>query len=206
MLRSIGITAQASLLAYNLGYYVSALVGACIGSLICDLVGRRKLLMFGCIALGVCLSVLTGLLSQYHKDEPTAVSNLTIAFIFFVGTFHSAAINPLVVAYPVEILHTNTRAKGMGINNFTLNVAEFLNTYATPIGLERIGWHMFIIYAVWNVVQTFWIYFFFVETRNHTLEELDAIFESDHPVRESLKKVHKVEAVSTEQIKGIFEV
>lgn len=206
MLRSIGITAQASLLAYNLGYYVAALVGACIGSLICDLVGRRKLLMFGCISLAICLSVLTGLTAQYHKDQPTPVSNLTIAFIFFVGTFHSAAINPLVVAYPVEILHTNTRAKGMGLNNLVLNIAEFVNTYGTPIGLQRIGWHMFIIYAVWNVIQTMWVYFFFVETSNHTLEELDAIFESKQPVKESLKKVRKVDAVSTEQIKGGFDV
>ena len=203
MLRSIGITAQSSLLAYNLGYYVVALVGAIIGSLICDLVGRRKLLMFGCIALAVCLAVLTGLIEQYHEDQPTPISDLTIVFIFLVGTFHSSAINPLVVAYPVEILHTNTRAKGMGVNNFVLNVAEFVNTYGTPIGLQNIGWCMFIIYAVWNVVQTLWIYFLFVETRHHTLEELDAIFESKTPVKESLKKFHKVEAIPIEQIKGV---
>lgn len=109
------------------------------------------------------------------------------------------------MAYPVEILHTNIRAKGMGLNNFALNIAEFLNTYGTPIGLQKIGWHMFIIYAVWNVVQTVWVYVFFVETRHHTLEELDGIFESKSPVRESLKKFHHVQAVSAEQIKSGFD-
>ncbi|KAJ5619151.1 hypothetical protein N7510_003135 [Penicillium lagena] len=203
ILRSIGVEAQASLLAYNLGYYVAALGGATIGSLTCDMVGRRKLLMFGCLAMCCCLVALTGLTSQYHSTQSSSVSNLTIAFIFFVGIFHSGGINPLVVAYPAECLHTNTRAKGMGLNNFTLNVAEFVNTYGAPIALARMGWRIYIIYAVWNVVQTAWIYFFFVETKGRTLEELDAIFESKNPVKESLKKVKLVEPVTSAQVKGV---
>lgn len=201
ILRSIGVTAQSQLLVHNLGYYVACLGGATVGSLVCDLVGRRKLLMFGCLSMCACLIGLTGLTSQYHASQPASVSNLTIAFIFFVGIFHSGGINPLVVAYPVECLHTNTRAKGMGVNNFTLNIAEFINTYGTPIALANIGWRLYIIYAGWNMVQAAWIYFFFVETRGRTLEELDGIFEAKNPVRESLKKVHDVQAVSAEDIK-----
>ena len=203
ILRSIGVTAQSQLLVFNLAYYVAALGGATIGSLVCDRVGRRALLMFGCLSMCFCLIGLTGLTSQYYPGQPTPISNLTIAFIFFVGIFHSAGINPLVVAYPVECLHTNTRAKGMGLNNFTLNVAEFVNTYGTPIGLQNIGWRMYIIYTVWNLVQTVWIYVSFVETRGRTLEELDAIFEAKNPVKESLKKTHVVEAVSAADIKNL---
>ena len=203
ILRQIGIEDQSQRLAYNLGYYVAALGGATIGSLVCDMVGRRKLLMMGCVSMCFCLVPLTALTSQYHEGQSPHVSRLTIAFIFFVGIFHSGGINPLVVAYPVEVLHTNTRAKGMGLNNFSLNVAEFVNTYATPIALQKIAWRLYIIYAVWNVVQTLWIYFFFVETRGRTLEELDYIFESKHPVRESLKKARDVEvatSVTTKQV------
>lgn len=159
--------------------------------------------MMGCVSMCFCLVPLTALTSQYHEGQSPHVSRLTIAFIFFVGIFHSGGINPLVVAYPVEVLHTNTRAKGMGLNNFSLNVAEFVNTYATPIALQKIAWRLYIIYAVWNVVQTLWIYFFFVETRGRTLEELDYIFESKHPVRESLKKARDVEvatSVTTKQV------
>ncbi len=203
ILRSIGVTAQSDLLVFNLAYYVAALGGATIGSLVCDLVGRRKLLMFGCLSMCACLIALSGLTSSYHPGQPDSVSNLTIAFIFFVGIFHSAGINPLVVAYPVECLHTNTRAKGMGLNNFSLNVAEFVNTYGAPIGLQNIGWRMYVIYTVWNLVQTAWIYFFFVETRGRTLEELDSIFEAKNPVKESLKKVQVVEAVTADDVKGL---
>ena len=202
ILRSIGVTDQSQLLTFNLAYYVAALGGATIGSLVCDMVGRRKLLMFGCLSMCFCLAPLTGLTAHYKPDQPAAIGRLTIAFIFFVGIFHSGGINPLVVAYPVECLHTNTRAKGMGLNNFTLNVAEFVNTYGAPIALERIQWRIYIIYTVWNMVQTLWIYFFFVETRGRTLEELDVIFEAKNPVKESLKKAREVEAISANQVNG----
>jgi hypothetical protein len=56
---------------------------------------------------------------------------------------------------------------------------------------------------VWNLIQTAWIYFFFVKTRGRTLQELDSIFEASNPVKESLKKSHTVEAVSAEDIKGL---
>ncbi|KAK5254144.1 hypothetical protein LTS03_003872 [Exophiala xenobiotica] len=136
-----------------------------------------------------------------YKAE--AVSNLTIAFIFFVGIFHSAGINPLVVAYPVECLHTNIRAKGMGLNNFCLNVAEFVNTYGTPIGLKLIGWRIYIIYTVWNMVQALWVYVFFIETRGRPLEELDVIFEARHPVKESLKRARPVEPLPADSVKMV---
>jgi MFS family permease len=188
-LRNIGITDQAQLLVFNLAYYVAALGGATIGSLVSDRVGRRRLLLFGCLSMSACLIGLVGCGSQYHPGQSSAVSNLTIAFIFFVGIFHSGGINPLVVAYPVECLHTNTRSKGMGLNNLCLNAAEFVNTYATPIALAKIAWRVYIVYAVWNVVQAAWIYFFFVETKGRTLEEMDHIFNARNPVKESLKKV-----------------
>lgn len=142
----------------------------------------------------VVLIGLTTCTALYDPNQSAGVSNLTIAFIFFVGIFHSAGVNPLVVAYPVECLHTNIRAKGMGLNNFGLNVAEFVNNYGTPVGLKRIKWRIYIIYLVWNVVMAAWVYFFFVETRGHTLEELDAIFEDPHPVKRSLRKVNRMDA------------
>lgn len=201
MLRAIGITAQASLLTFNLAYYVAALGGAVIGSLLSNRVGRRPLLMFGCLSMCACLIGLTVCTSMYKPHQSAALSNLTIAFIFFVGIFHTCGINPLVVAYPVEILHTNIRAKGMGLNNLVLNCAEFINTYAAPIALQHIAWRIYIVYIGWNIVQCAWIYFLFVETKDHTLEEMDAIFEAENPVKASLEKANTVAPIAREDMK-----
>ena len=79
--------------------------------------------------MSACLAGLSAITSHFTPIWSPDLSNLTIAFIFFVGIFHTFGINPLVVAYPVEVLDTNTRAKGMALNK--LNCAEFINTYAT---------------------------------------------------------------------------
>lgn len=188
VLRAIGITKQNDLLSFNLAYYTASFGGAAFGSMLSNHVGRRKMLLFGCLSMSAILLGVTVCTSQYHPSQSVAISNLTIAFIFFVGIFHAGGINPLVVAYPVECLHMNTRAKGMALNNLMLNGAEFINTYATPIALKRIGWRLYIVYIVWNIVMAIWIYIFFVETRGHTLEEMDAIFESKKPVKRSLER------------------
>lgn len=203
ILRSVGVISQKQLLAYNLCYYVACLGGATIGSLICDRVGRRKLLIAGSLGMSACLIILAGIISHYHNTQPASLSRFTVAVLFFIGIFHSGGINPLVVAYPVECLHTNTRAKGMGLNNLVLNISEFTNAYGGPVGLAKIGWRMFIIYGIWDIVQVAWIYFAFVETRGHTLEELDVIFEAKNPVKASLEKRREVEAISGDQVKAV---
>jgi MFS family permease len=143
ILSSLGITAQARLLTFNLADYVATLGSAVAGSLISERVGRRPLLIFGCLSMSACLVGLSATTSHFTPTWSPALSNLTIAFIFFVGIFHTFGINPLVVAYPVEVLDTNTRAKGMALNSFALNCAEFINTYATPIALARMGWKLY---------------------------------------------------------------
>ena len=188
VLRSIGITSQNQLLTYNMGYYIAALGGALIGTSTSNHVGRRPMLMLGNIAMAIIIAGLAASTAHYDPDQPMALSRFTVALIFLVGVFHAGAINPLVIAFPAEVLHTNIRGKGMGINQFCIHVAELLNDYAIPIALQAIAWHIYIIFACWNVVQTLWVYFFFVETKGHTLEEMDYIFEAKSPVKESLKR------------------
>ena len=199
VLRSIGITSQARLLLFNLGYYLAAFGGALIGTSTSNYFGRRQLLLFGILGMAVIIAGLAACTSQYRLNEPASLSNLTIAFIFFNGICHAGAINPLVIAYPAEVLHTNTRAKGMGVNGFSTHVAELVNTYAIPIGLKAITWRLYIVYAGWNLVQAVWVYIFFVEPKGHTLEEMDTIFESKHPVKESLRKHLPADRVLSKQ-------
>lgn len=182
-----------------MGYYFSALGGALIGTSSSNHLGRRPMLMLGNLSMAVIIAGLAACTSHYDPDQPMSLSRFTIALIFLVGVFHAGAINPLVIAFPAEVLHTNIRGKGMGINQFCIHLAELLNSYAIPIALKAITWHIYIIFACWNVVQTLWVYFFFVETKGHTLEEMDYIFEARNPVRESLRKPAPIEEVLREQ-------
>ena len=47
---------------------------------------------------------------------------------------------PLQTLYPAEILPNDIRAQGFAFQGLVVGLASFINTYATPIALERIGW------------------------------------------------------------------
>lgn len=109
--------------------------------------------------------------------------------------------------YSVECLENRTRAKGSGANFLFLNIAMVVNTYGIAVGIEAIGWRLYLVYIGWIVVEVsfpVWtghnilvtnrleqmvvIFFFFVETAGKTLEELSEIFEAKNPVKKSLDK------------------
>lgn len=40
----------------------------------------------------------------------------------------------------------------------------------------------------WDLLELAFIYFFFVETKRRSLEELDAVFEAKNPRKESIRR------------------
>ena len=63
-----------------------------------------------------------------------------------------------------------------------------VNTYGISIGIEKIGWRLYLVYIAWICIEMATIFFFFVETAGKTLEELSEIFEAPNPKKASLKR------------------
>lgn len=57
-------------------------------------------------------------------------------------------------------------------------------------------------YIVWICIEIVTIYFFFVETAGHTLEEMSEIFNAKNPRKVSTKKV-KVEMNASGEVLGV---
>ncbi|KAH0141110.1 hypothetical protein KCU67_g14628, partial [Aureobasidium melanogenum] len=104
------------------------------------------------------------------------------------GAVFSFCLTPLQALYPVEVLSFEMRAKGMAFSSFAVNAGGLLNQFAWPVSLKNIGWKTYIIFIIWCVAQTVIIWYWFPDTRNRTLEELDDIFEAPKPVNKSLEK------------------
>ena len=105
-----------------------------------------------------------------------------------LGIFFAWGFTPLQTLYSVEVLENRTRAKGSGANFLFLNIAMVVNTYGIAVGIEAIGWKLYLVYIGWIVVEMIVIWFAFVETANKTLEEMSEIFEAKNPVKKSLEK------------------
>lgn len=90
--------------------------------------------------------------------------------------------------YPSEVLTYNSRAKGLAYLGFMSNAVKVMNTYVPPIAITRSGWRFYLLYVIWDAFGVVVIYFFFVETRGWSLEEIEDLFNAKSPVKASLKK------------------
>ncbi|KAL5088163.1 hypothetical protein Trisim1_006838 [Trichoderma cf. simile WF8] len=173
---------------------------AILGAFLVDRVGRRPLLLFSfaaCVVvwMGMTIASARFAASQTGVDADgnaiynnPAASKAALAMIFIFGAVYSVGITPLQALYPVEVLSFEMRAKGMAFSSFATNAAGLLNQFAWPVSMKKIGWHTYIIYTIWDLIQVTVVYFFIPETKGRTLEELDEIFEAKNPVKASTAK------------------
>lgn len=88
----------------------------------------------------------------------------------------------LNVAYPIEILPFNIRANGIMIQSLSTNISLFINQYVIPIGQQAGSWRFYFFFEGWLVIQAITVYFFFIETKGATLEEISRIFDGQEAV------------------------
>jgi MFS family permease len=191
-------------------YFVLAI----LGGFYTDTWGRRKQLGIATACFALIFIVLTPVIAtNFVTDETGTVQakspSQAIAIILLIiiyGIVFALGYTPLQVLYPVECLHFETRAKGMGMLGVFGGISGFYNRFVTGIALTSLNWRYYFVFIFWNIAACVFIYFFYVETRRRTLEELTEIFRAQYPVRTSKAKsqiiirgdeiiVHEVEKV-----------
>ncbi|WWC91492.1 uncharacterized protein L201_006438 [Kwoniella dendrophila CBS 6074] len=195
MYTKLGITSTDRRLLLTFANSIVSCTGAVAGSATNDMVGRRTKLWIGSIVLACLFAAVTGFSSQFDMGKAhvsSAFSNGGVAFIFLFGCAYSFIYTPLTATYCAEVLANHTRAKGMGVHVIMSNCANLYNTYVTSIALESIGYKYYFLFVALNLFYAVMWYFFGVETRGRTLEELDSVFDAKWPPRAALKKAAMV--------------
>ena len=107
-----------------------AFIGAIVGMLTIELIGRRKQLIGPFWVMAVALAVI-GLW--------TGAPPLAIVGAFAVFAFFNAMAGNLTAVYPIEVFPTDVRATGVGIANAFSRVGAAIGTFLLPIGIDAIG-------------------------------------------------------------------
>ncbi|KAI9048825.1 hypothetical protein LZ554_007656 [Drepanopeziza brunnea f. sp. 'monogermtubi'] len=191
MIKNAGITDPNKQLLINAINPIFSLLGAVYGATLLDKLGRRFMMLAG-LAGALFSYILLTAFTAASAEQPS-LSYGVIVSIFLFGIVFAWGFTPLQTLYAVECLENRTRAKGSGLNFLFLNVAMVVNTYGISVGIERIGWKLYLVYIGWIGVEMAIIYFFFVETAGKTLEEMASIFDAKNPRKESTKKTRIVE-------------
>ncbi|KFY28774.1 hypothetical protein V491_00295 [Pseudogymnoascus sp. VKM F-3775] len=202
ILDNIGIKSADEQLLINALNVVISFVASVVGCFFVDKFGRRNLYIWGAFLTGLCYIPINVIAALADGHVATGTGYCFIAFIFLYGIFFSFCWMPLQTLYPAEILPNDIRAQGFAFQGLVVGLASFINTYATPIALERIGWKTYTIFLIFHFVYLGMLWWSIVETKGRSLEELQEIFTDPHPVKKSLQK-HKILLVAGQGVKDV---
>ncbi|CAG9953126.1 unnamed protein product [Clonostachys rosea f. rosea IK726] len=129
------------------------------------------------LTLTTFLYIVGALTKFYGTSDNKSGVYATVGFIFLFQGAYSFGWTPLAYLYPPEILNYQIRTFGMGLNTFTIFGSGIIFVFTTPFMLEALGCKTYIMNASWNFALLAFIWFFWVETKGKTLEEIDEIIE-----------------------------
>jgi MFS family permease len=127
----------------------------------------------------ISFTVWTACSAVYAQTGNAAAGSAVLAMIFLFYGVAGLAWPGLTVSYTIEILPYNIRAKGLTLCFPFTALSGIFNQYVNPIGLLNLEWKFYFVYVAVLVVECLVIYFYYVETKGPTLEEIALLFDSD---------------------------
>lgn len=88
----------------------------------------------------------------------------------------------MLIAYPCEIWPYALRSRGLTVTWVTAIVAIFFNTFVNPIALAALGWKYYFVFVAVLLCMCVVSYFYYPETRGHSLEQMAFIFDGDDAI------------------------
>ncbi|UNI22174.1 hypothetical protein JDV02_008087 [Purpureocillium takamizusanense] len=173
-LAKAGFTQEKSLLytAANSLPYVAATV---LAWWLADAWGRRPLLLLGGVLMAIALCMVCAFTEAKFHD-PNVRAHLIYAFVVIYNTIYGFTWGPIPWLLPAEIFPLRARSKGVALatcSNWLFNVVIGMSA---PDAFAGIGGYYYLIIAGFCLTSVALTYFYFVETANHTLEEVALAF------------------------------
>lgn len=177
------------------------MLGSLLPAFKLDSMGRRKTMMIGSLGLGICMMMVAALLSQVNEPNGKTYAEASVAFFFLYMLIHGMSINSVPWVYVPEILPLEARTKGTAIGVSSNWLWNFTVVMITPVIINRIQWKAYLIFMITNFLFVPVIYFYYPETSNLRLEDIDLIFaRGGDPVDQARKMAAEIKAYGHIQV------
>lgn len=181
-----GITEQNQKLALSTGKTILDLIVTISAALTVDRFGRRPLFLISTFGMvfSFVLWTITGAVYENSHERNQHSGYAQLVFIWLFGVFYDIGFSGLLVAYALEVLPFHLRAKGMMIMNITVQAILALGNQTNKIAWDKLPhhWNFMLFYTLWDCVELVFVWFFYVETKGPTLEEIARIFDGDDAI------------------------
>lgn len=165
----------------TLGNYVSYFIMMTFAWMTIDVLGRRKLMVWGSIGLASCFALLTifGGLAQDLPNFPDLAVEIPGSIILFLATaIFGIGWLTTVWLIPTEIYPSTARAQGSAISVIVWGFANFTITLLTPIGFNNLKYWLFLVFAATNTFAGWWTWKYTPESGGRSFEENQEFFDS----------------------------
>lgn len=155
-------------------------VATIFGLWIVENVGRRKAMMCGAAWMGMCLFIYS-FVGHYQLDHANPQStpqagNIMIVFTcLFIAAF-ATTWGPLVWAIVGELYPTRYRAICMAIATASNWLFNFLISFFSTMITNNIDYFYGLVFGGCCFALFFVVYFFMIETKDRSLEEIDTMY------------------------------
>ncbi|KAI0026216.1 sugar transporter-like protein [Xylariomycetidae sp. FL0641] len=197
-----GITEQNKKLALSGGKTILDLIVTVLAALNVDRYGRRPLFLLSISGMVVSFISWTICGAIYENTDMSNIASgyAQLVFVWLFGIFYDIGFSGMLIAYALEILPFRLRAKGMMLMNMTVQAILALSNQTNKIAWNRLPmhWNFMLFYTLWDFCELVFVYFFYVETKGPTLEEIARIFDGMDAVahiniRQVEKEIHQAE-------------
>jgi MFS family permease len=152
----------------GIAYFISSLVPIwCL-----DRLGRRKMMLFACAGQGICMAILAGTVANGSKG----CGLVAIVMLFLFNFFFAVGMLAIPWLLPAEYAPLAIRTKSAALATASNWIFTFLVVEITPISIDSIQWRTYIYFAIFNFTFLPLIWFFYPETQNLSLEQVDLLF------------------------------
>ncbi|WWC62250.1 uncharacterized protein I303_104846 [Kwoniella dejecticola CBS 10117] len=163
-----------------MGLYCLYFATICTGNFLPDIFGRRPILLSTsafCAATLIIVSILT----TAFADPSTSVQKASIALIFLWYASFGAQ-SPLIWIVTAEAAPTRNREKVLGLATFCGFGVQLIITFVAPylqdVGYGNLGSKIGFIWGAFSMINIAFVFFFVPETKGHSLEQLDYLYEN----------------------------
>ncbi|KAJ5669757.1 hypothetical protein N7462_010827 [Penicillium macrosclerotiorum] len=176
------------------GINTIGIIGTIISAQIIDRLGRRVCLMGGAIVLFIVNliagAVYEGSLHNPEKAAQYAPGAVTMLFLFNLG--YAATWGTVAFLVPTEIFPSDLRAQGNGFGITGWAIGVGMTTLVNPIMFGSLTSRTYFLFAGLNLLWVPIVFLFYPETRNRSLESIEALFSTPSPFHWKMEQAYQL--------------